>query len=135
MLWSRSCGHRRRGTDAVPGRVLAGVLLAGEPVQPGEHHVRHVTGNFPVQGVRDDAARDRAQVGQRGDSRLRRDGVEPEPGCVTVDELVEDLLGARTGCPGGICRVEVRVRSVPQRWWRRQPGRRFSCGRGTGASQ
>jgi hypothetical protein len=55
----------------VLGCVLAGVLLAGELVQSREHPVRHVTGNFPVQGVRNDAARDRAQVGQRGDGRLR----------------------------------------------------------------
>jgi hypothetical protein len=39
---------------------------------------------------------------------------------------------ARTGCPGGICRVGVRARSVPQRRWRRRPGRWLSPGRGRG---
>lgn len=86
--------------DTVLGRVLAGVLLAGELVQAGEYHVRHVPGSFPVQGLGDDAARDRAQVGQRGDSRLRGGRVEPEASGVTVKKLVDHLLGCQDRVPG-----------------------------------
>lgn len=53
-----------------------------------------------MQGVGDDAARDRAQVGQRGASRLRRGRVEPEDGGVTVNKPVEDLLGGQDQVPG-----------------------------------
>jgi hypothetical protein len=94
-------GHGRRGTDAVLRRVLAGVLLPGELVQLGEHPVAgNVTGNLPVQGVGDDTARDRAQVGQRGNGRLRDGRVEPEAGGVTVNELVDDLLGGQDRVTG-----------------------------------
>jgi len=66
----RRCGHGRRGADAVLGRVLAGLLLAGELVQFGSDVVGgRAAGNLEVQGVGDDAARDRPQVGQRGDGR------------------------------------------------------------------
>ncbi len=58
-------------------RVPAGLLRAGELVKFGGDLVGgHATGNLAVQGVGDDAARDRAKVGQRDDTRLRGGGVE-----------------------------------------------------------
>jgi len=75
------------------------VLQTGEAVQFGGDVVGgHVAGNLAVQGVGDDAARDRAQVGQRGDSRLRG-CVESEVGGVSVNKLVEDLLGGQDRVP------------------------------------
>jgi hypothetical protein len=100
----------------VLGRVLAGLLLAGEPVQFGSYVVGgHVPGDLAVQGVGDDAARDRAQVGQRGDRRLRGGLVEPERGGVTVNELVKDPLGGQDRVPGRYLQSRVRARPAPQR--------------------
>jgi hypothetical protein len=80
---------------------LAGLLLAGELAQFGSHVVGgHVTGDLAVQGVGNDAARDRTQVGQRGDRRLRGGLAEPELGGATVNELVKDPLGGKDRVPG-----------------------------------